>query len=146
MKKILKSYILATVIGFSLVGFTPTAQAFTPGWGGDITCKVWREGDPTGLGTGAAGYCDNTNEVFKRLYELEEAVDTLQAQNQLLKQQIAANKTTTSTTKTVNSTTSKADSARITALEKRMSAVETLAKRINGFVNTINKALRTLKK
>jgi len=138
----MKSYILAAVLGFSLLIFTPTAQAFTPGYGGDISCKVWREGDPTGLGTGAAGYCDNTNEIFKRLYELEEAVDTLQAQNATLKQQVAANKTTTSTSKTV---TSKTANTRIAALEKRMLAVETLAKRINGFVNTINKTIRTLK-
>lgn len=69
----MKNTIIALVIAFA--SFTPTAYAMEPGYGGDIDCNPWREGDSKG----ASGQCfSNADDTNKRLYELEIAVDRLQ--------------------------------------------------------------------
>jgi hypothetical protein len=83
----MKKIIIAILIAISL----PTnTMAITPGYGSEIKCHVWREGDgdPTNRKAGDPVYCKDYQDTPRRIYELEVIVQNLQ--NQIQNQAISS--------------------------------------------------------
>ena len=137
MKKLIISIIIAV--------FPLNTLAITPGYGGDITCQVWREGTVE-----SKVWCDDKRDVFKRTYELEVLTEELQQQIQSLQQKVNIQSITpvqapapvqTQTIIQKEIIVKDPDNARVEALEKKVSTLE-LA--VNFIQDKVMKAITTV--
>jgi outer membrane murein-binding lipoprotein Lpp len=117
----------------------------TPGYGGNITCEPWREGQSQD----ASGLCFNNADVTnKRLYELEVQVSQLQQQvqqqaNQRPQQTAsqAAPQAPQQVTTVVTGGVSQKDfdmlASRVTGLEKALAITQSLLAKLTTVVNAL---------
>jgi hypothetical protein len=127
------NYVMKKIILIlGLMFIASPAMAMPLGWGSDIDCKVWREGDKTidEAGFWQENFCKSAHEPTKRLYELEILVTKLESQISQLQ----------ATCNSQSIPVTGGDDLRVSALESRMSKVESV---LNFLQTTVVQAFST---
>lgn len=145
MKKIFIAFVLSLAI------LLPTTAAFAaPGYGAEVTnCVVWHEG----MGARQPIHCKGSDEINRRLYELEVAMDSLRAENAQLRNQVQSvginNNALMPAPAPVYNVTNSFDQgtiARITQLEFKVSTQDKLIASLNSKVAALEKGIATINK
>lgn len=120
------------IVGLTIASFPLTALAITPGYGaGDIDCVIdYNVNDPNAVGHP----CNDTQAIYKRLYNLEVEVNNLDQLNAQLQVKVNSQSATQTpapaqmVTQTKEVIVRDPDNTKVDALEKRVTALEAAVK------------------